>query len=395
MQRFLARTSATIFAISLLTATTIAQTPSAEEGAAAPPTLLSELNETIVKVPVTAISNYYGHTRDGEMTMTHFRPPGAGPFPIVIMNHGRGTNRAVPERFRYLNVARYWTRRGFAVVMPTRLGYGNTGLEPDPEESGPCSNKNYTFAATASAKQIGVTIEWAKTQPWANASRVIVMGQSMGGFATIAANGQNFPGVIAAINFAGGGGGDPVERFHNPCQASKLGEVFANAGKSAKAPMLWLYAENDKYWGADWPKKWHEAYVSAGGTAKFTMFPPEGEDGHALIGTGFRLWRPALDAFIATLGVTIPKSADAPSASNFAALEDASKVPLVKDEVKANGYKRFLSADIPRAFAIGPKGEWNFISGADAPTRALERCANTAKTACKLYAVDDAVVWAP
>ena len=43
--------------------------------------------------------------------------------------------------------------------------------------------------------------------------------------------------------------------------------------------------------------------------------------------------------------------------------------------------------------AIGPKGEWAFFSGDNVIQRSLDRCAQTAKTACKLYAVDDNVVW--
>jgi hypothetical protein len=35
------------------------------------------------------------------------------------------------------------------------------------------------------------------------------MGQSFGGFAAIGASGESLPGLMAAINFAGGGGGDP------------------------------------------------------------------------------------------------------------------------------------------------------------------------------------------
>ena len=78
---------------------------------------------------------------------------------------------------------------------------------------------------------------------------------------------------------------------------------------------------------------------------------------------------------------------------NFAALDDKTKLPNVKQDVKDTGYPRFLNADVPRAMAIGPKGEWAWFSGDNVIQRALDRCAQTAKTACKLYAVDDNVVW--
>jgi dienelactone hydrolase len=371
-----------------------AQLAAQEEGGAAPAQLAADLNEAIAKVKVT-VQPIFGDPRTGEMIVTHFRPAGAGPFPAVIMQHGRGTDRATPGRWRFLYLARYWTKRGFAVFVPTRLGYGDTGLEPDPEETGNCSAKRYDVAAASVSVQARAAVEFAAAQAWVDKSKVILMGQSMGGFATIAAMEQKIPGVIAGINFAGGGGGDPVARRENPCGAFLLGSVFEKSGKAngGATPMLWLYAENDLYWGASLPKKWHEAYVSAGGKAQFQMFPAIGTDGHAMIGTGFGLWRPVVDQFIAMLGFAAPKTPNPPATTDFAPLADAAKLPHVKQETKDTGYRRFLNADLPRAFAIGPKGEWSFQSGEGAMARTLKRCATTAKTDCKLYAVDDAVVW--
>jgi dienelactone hydrolase len=373
-----------------------AQTLQSQEEGTQAPQLAADLFEAVAKVPVT-VQPMFGDPRSGEMIVTHFKPPGDGPFPAVIMHHGRAQDneRANPGRWRYIDIARYWTRRGVAVFVPTRLGYGDTGLEPDPEYTGNCNQKRYDLAAKATATQSVAAIEFAIKQPWVNKNKVIVMGQSMGGFTTIATMEAKHPSVIAAINFAGGGGGDPKNRPRDPCGYTQMGSAFATAGKAnaGATPMLWLYAENDNYWGALIPRKWHEAYTSAGGKAEFVMFPPVGSEGHSMIGTARNLWRPVVDKFIAQFGIAAPKSKDTPAATNFAALDDASKLPLVKDDVKTNGYRRFLNADVPRAFAIGPKGEWSFQSGDDAVKRTFARCAEFAKTDCKLYAVDDAVVW--
>jgi dienelactone hydrolase len=368
----------------------------AQEEAAAPPQLAADLFETVAYVPV-AVQVPAGGVRSGEMILTHYKPPGDGPFPVLVALHGRGSDRAKPGRWRYLDIARHWTRRGFAVFVPTRLGYGDTGLHPDPESTGPCNHKRFEIAAEAAASQALAAIEFAIRQPWVERNRVIVMGQSVGGFATIATLGKNHPSVIAGINFAGGAGGDPKERPGNPCQGDRLGAVYAGAGRAnaGATPSLWLYAENDNYWGLSLPRLWHAAYTGAGGKAKFVMFPPLGNEGHALLRNGRQLWRPVVDAFLAQLGIALPSSANAPPATRFAALDDASKLPLVTAEVKENGYRRFLATDLPRAFAIGPSGEWSYVSGANAIKRALERCAGYAKLECKLYAVDDAVVWAP
>ena len=90
----------------------------------------------------------------------------------------------------------------------------------------------------------------------------------------------NPPGVQAGINFAGGGGGDPKTRPQQPCQPQLLERMFHTYGKTAKIPMLWIYAENDMYFGAKYPREWFEAFSSAGGKAEFVQFPPQGDDGH-------------------------------------------------------------------------------------------------------------------
>ncbi len=369
--------------------------PALEE-APAPPQLAADLFETIAYVPVT-VQPLVGGLRSGEMIITHYKPPGDGPFPALIALHGRGSDRAKPGRWRYLDIARHWTRRGFAVFVPTRLGYGDTGLQPDPESTGPCNGKRFEVAAEAASRQVLATIDFAVAQPWIDKSKVIVKGQSVGGFAAIATVGKNHPSVIASINFAGGAGGDPKTRPGNPCQGERLGAVYAAAGSAnaGATPTLWLYAENDNYWGQTLPRRWHAAFTEAGGQAEFVMFPPLGNEGHALLRNGRHLWRPAVDRFLGQLGIAVPKSANAPPPSRFAGLDDVGKLPHVSAEVKENGYRRFLAADVPRAFAIGPRGEWSYVSGDSAIKRALERCAGYAKLECKLYAVDDAVVWAP
>jgi dienelactone hydrolase len=367
----------------------------APEDAPTPATLAADMLETVTRLPVT-VKDMSGKVIDGQMVLTYFKPQGDGPFAAVVMNHGRdGNQRANPARYRYSDVARYWLRRGVAVFVPTRLGYGDSGMEQDPEFTGACDKKDYDSAAMATNVQTLATVDFAIKQPWVDANKVILMGQSMGGFATVVAMGAKHPGVIAGINFSGGGGGDPVTRKANPCGYHRLAGTFEKAGKTngGSTPMLWLYAENDLFWGPDIPRKWHAAYTNAGGKADFAPFGPVGTDGHSLLAKGMPLWRPVLDKFISPLGISPPKATGAPAPSGFAAIGDASRLPLVKQDVKDTGYARFLALDLPRALAIGPKGEWAFFSGDNVIQRTLDRCAQTAKTACKLYAVDDSVVW--
>ena len=269
-----------------------------------PVKLAADLFETVAQVPVT-VPLHGGGNRSGNMIVTHFRPTGAGPFPLVVMSHGRAgdaAGRAKPERQRFMNVVRYWVSRGFAIVVPTRLGYGATGVEPDTEASGRCDNRNYGPMSEASAHQVRTAVTFGAGLPGIDKQRVVLMGQSVGGLATTVANGKGIPGVVAAINVAGGSGGNPSERAANPCGPDRLAGVYRAAGKSAKAPMLWIYAENDKYWGATIPRTWHKAYTEAGAKAEFVMLPPVGEDGHRAIDQP-PVWTPHVDRFIASIGL--------------------------------------------------------------------------------------------
>ena len=54
-------------------------------------------------------------------------------------------------------------------------------------------------------------------------------------------------------------------------------------GQQSRLPTLWVYAENDKYFGPALAKRMHSAFVSAGGAAELVIAPPFGKDGHSLL----------------------------------------------------------------------------------------------------------------
>ena len=103
-----------------------------------------------------------------------------------------------------------------------------------------------------------------------------------------------------AVNFAGGGGGRPDTHPEQPCSADRMTELFASYGASARIPTLWLYSENDKYWGAAIPRLWHEAFVDRGGTGQFVQLPPYKADGHPIFTGNPAAWKPAFEDFLAS-----------------------------------------------------------------------------------------------
>ena len=95
-----------------------------------------------------------------------------------------------------------------------------------------------------------------------------------------------------------GSGGDPKGRPQNPCSQPALERTFQAYGAQAKVPMLWIYTENDMYFGPQLPRQWHAAFTKAGGKASFVQFPPHGEDGHSLFTRFPQVWQPAVSEFL-------------------------------------------------------------------------------------------------
>lgn len=82
-----------------------------------------------------------------------------------------------------------------------------------------------------------------------------------------------------------------------------------------------------------------------------------------------------------------------PDKTNFARLDDVNAVPGLSEE-KRKVYRKFLSEPLPRAFAISESGSVGWASRTpDAMNRALYFCQVYAKQSCRLYAVDNDVVW--
>ncbi len=245
-----------------------------------------------------------------------YRPPGDGPFPLVLFAHGRaatGDERLDMKFPISVSHANYWLRKGVAVLAPMRPGYGETG-GADREDSfsnwrdGQCHSVP-AFERTADNARAtqSAALSWARQQPWVRRDRVLLEGQSVGGLTTIALASFNTSGVVGAVNFAGGAGGNPRQSPGRSCKPERLTELYRLFGKDTRMPTLWLYAPNDSYWGPDAPLQWHAAFKAGGNRAELLMTEAlEGADGHQLIHRGAQRWRPTLDEFVKKVGLLAP-----------------------------------------------------------------------------------------
>ena len=353
-----------------------------------------DMREEVQRISVT-VKDMYSRQETRQIPITIFRPAGDGPFPLAIVNHGRAVTerRAQQGRQRFEFLSRYLVSKGFAVLLPTRVGYAETYGDFDPESSGECNSPRIEPISIAASDQVLATLEFAKTLPFVDASRWVVMGQSVGGLAAVATVWRHPPGLVGGVNFAGGAGGNPERSPGNPCSPQQVARLWGNKAKEAVAPMLWLYWENDLYWGADNPKRWHEAWVGGGGRAELHTLAAAGADGHGGVSIDMDRWVPLVEGFLAKLGFGKPGVVARPSASSFARVDEPDKLPA-SAATRDGAYRKFLEAKLPRAFALGPQGASGWATGDWAMGRALGFCQRRGE-ACKLYAVDDDVVWMP
>jgi dienelactone hydrolase len=233
--------------------------------------------------------------------VTVFRPPGKGPFPLVVLSHGSprsAEERRAEGRQRMLAQSERFVALGLAVLVPTRRGYGESEGRWA-EGYGSCANPDYYHAGLETARDLRATVDAVRRERWADTSRIVLAGQSAGGFGSVAASSAPFDGLLGVINFAGGRGSAGPD---NVCGETRLVEAMGRYGRSARVPELWLYSVNDRYFGPELARRMHDAFVKAGGAAEFVQAPPTGLDGHGYFARNIGDWSPRVEDFLRRIG---------------------------------------------------------------------------------------------
>jgi dienelactone hydrolase len=238
-----------------------------------------------------------------QMRTELFRPPGDGPFPLVVINHGTTGNALQRARLPqpvYLDLARYFVGRGYAVAVPQRPGHGATGGPYLESNGNGCQNADYFASGHRTADIIATAIAFMIRQPFVKPTGVIVVGQSAGGWGALALASRNPPEVRAVINFAGGRGGRVNNQPNVNCAPERLVTAAGRFGATSRIPSLWLYTENDSYFGPDLSRRLAAAFKDAGGAVDFRLLPAFADDGHRLSHQkgGIEVWRPLVEQFL-------------------------------------------------------------------------------------------------
>ena len=169
-----------------------------------------------------------------------WKPAGKAPFPAVIYNHG---SEKTPGWFPTLG--NFWTSNGFVFFVPHRHGHGRSAgeyivdLQEQFRAKETDAEKVQRYVISLHERynaDVVAVVNWLKTQPFVDSSRLVVSGISYGGIQTVLAAEKEL-GVKAFVTFSPAA----MSWRGNPL----LRERLLQAVKHAKAPMFLLQAKND------------------------------------------------------------------------------------------------------------------------------------------------------
>ena len=216
-----------------------------------------------------------------------FRPVGAGPFRLAVIAHASTQNvlrRAQMPQPEYRALAAFLVARGFAVLVPERLGHGATGGRYV-EDQGGCDEADYAHSGRATAEEISLALDYLRKQDFIRKDAAIVLGHSAGGWGALALANADPKAIAAIVAFAPGRGGHANDEANRICAPHTLLAAAAEFGKAARIPVTWLVAPNDSYFAPAFSRSLADAFRGGGGKVDFRTLPAVGSEGHWLIET--------------------------------------------------------------------------------------------------------------
>ncbi|HEX3561095.1 MAG TPA: alpha/beta fold hydrolase [Pyrinomonadaceae bacterium] len=254
-------------------------------------------------------TTFYYKSGDLNIEAYLYKPAGAGPFPLVVYNHGsRAGQERVEIPFRF--IAAILVPQGYAVLVPERRGYGKSDGQTFGDEVGSDIGDRMMKRFHEEASDVLAGLDYLKKGEAAADSnrldpkpptamidfkRVALMGWSHGGVVSLLAASERHE-FVALVDQAGGA----LTWNRSPTLQNEL----PAAARKIKVPALCMDAENDATTNA--AKEVGKAVRSSGEWEKTIIYPPftptSNPDniapGHLIFAQGVSIWQDDLLAFL-------------------------------------------------------------------------------------------------
>jgi dienelactone hydrolase len=332
---------------------------------------------------------------------------GGAKAPAVVALHGCNGLGHDRSQLNYLQnrYIRIFHDAGLGVVFVDSLGpRGQTSL---------CEQKPADRTLTEANRRLDAlaALEWLAAQPGVDATRLAVVGWSHGGQTVLATADRSVDAVAQArVKPAA------LVAFYPGCSAFEKQWSYVPV-----APLLVMSGALDNWTPALPCKNFSERRVAQGQAVRYVQYPdsyhafdsanPVAErsnvggtkSGKAMVGGNPAARAASAQEMLQFLGAQLGFVPDLalldesvhggplPPASGHAALADADRLPHASENAKAL-YREWLDKPFPRAVALSDKGALARAYGRTAMEAAIKNCERFGNP-CRLYAVDDRVVW--
>jgi len=182
-----------------------------------------------------------------------YRPDGAGPFPLVIYNHGTRQQDTAEVPFRFVgDRLRY---AGYAVLVPERRGYGKS-------DGTSAHGANVVSQLEEEADDVLASLDYIRTLAFVDPRRIGIMGWSFGGIVTLFAAAKS-DAFRCAIDQAGGA--------LSWTRSADLRRAIPAAAAKIKVPVYFMDSENDAT--TDAVKASADAMIASGVPHQLKIYP--------------------------------------------------------------------------------------------------------------------------